>query len=246
MCTSVGETSVGHLVVVIPACDEADTIGIAVAAVHASASVLPASVRVETLVVANGCSDRTAAAACETGAHVLVREAPNVGSARSAGCDWAIDRAGDLNRLWIASTDADSIVPVGWLAAQVAAAEQGADVFLGTVELLPADAHRHAAWLRRYVTRDAATVHGHVHGANLGVRAAAYSRAGGFRALPAHEDVDLVARLVEGGAVLAWVDDVPVLTSARHDARVVGGVGTDLAETAPDAREDMSNPSSVA
>jgi hypothetical protein len=65
--------------------------------------------------------------------------------------------------------------------------------------------------------------HRHVHGANLGVCALAYQRAGGFAADRAHEDVALVARLAESGARIAWSALPRVVTSARRRARVSGG-----------------------
>ena len=47
--------------------------------------------------------------------------------------------------------------------------------------------------------------HGHVHhGANLGVRADMYWDVGGFCDLEEDEDVDLVRRLSEAGACIAW------------------------------------------
>src|SRR5690606_39684918 len=45
--------------------------------------------------------------------------------------------------------------------------------------------------------------HPHVHGANLGVSAAAYRAVGGFPPLAAHEDQALVAALARDGFVLA-------------------------------------------
>jgi hypothetical protein len=65
---------------------------------------------------------------------------------------------------------------------------------------------------------------GHVHGANLGVRADAYLRAGGFATLPEHEDVDLVARLRADPRVdVRPSDAADVLTSGRTTGRTPGG-----------------------
>ena len=57
----------------------------------------------------------------------------------------------------------------------------------------------HTRTLRRALPCPRPRVHGHVHGANLGVRADAYWRVGGFRPLHVGEDVDLVSRLVTPG-----------------------------------------------
>ena len=65
--------------------------------------------------------------------------------------------------------------------------------------------------------------HRHIHGANLGVSAAAYRRAGGFRNLARSEDVDLVHALEATGAHIAWSSRPRVTTSARRVARASGG-----------------------
>ncbi len=219
------------VVVVVPAYNEAETIGPCIEAVRRSVSALQGTIDVEVLVVANGCDDGTEHRARLAGARVIVTPEANVGAARAAGAAWALQRhATRTDRLWIATTDADSVVPRDWLAAQLASAGGGADVFVGTVRLEPKETRRHGRWLRKYAD-DAARqgTHGHVHGANLGVRARTYVDAGGFRPMTAHEDVDLVDRLLRTDALVAWVADAPVLTSARHTSRAPAGLGRDLA-----------------
>ncbi|RYY84013.1 MAG: glycosyltransferase family 2 protein, partial [Comamonadaceae bacterium] len=70
--------------------------------------------------------------------------------------------------------------------------------------------------------------HRHVHGANLGVSATAYRRAGGFPALACSEDVALVEALKAMGANIAWSAAPRVSTSARANARARGGFGDTL------------------
>ena len=219
------------VVVLIPAYNEVESIRSCIESVRRATSALPGTVDVEVLVVANGCDDGTEREARLAGAGVIVVPEANVGAARAAGAAWALQRyAPRTDRLWIATTDADSVVPSDWLVAQLASAAHGADVFVGTVRLGPTEMVRHGRWLRKY-TDDAARhqTHGHVHGANLGVRACAYVDAGGFRPMTAHEDVDLVDRLLRNNALVAWVADAPVLTSARHTSRAPAGLGRDLA-----------------
>ncbi|MBC7633656.1 glycosyltransferase [Aeromicrobium sp.] len=222
---------VDTIVVVIPAHNEESNIARALAGVRRAIVPLARSVDVEVVVVVNGGIDRTAEIVRQEGAHLLVSDIADVGAARSTGCRWALLRfASRLDRLWIATTDADSLVPRHWLAEHLGAAEGGADVVLGTVVLAPHEARRHRGWAETYA-QDAARRrhHGHVHGANMGIRARRYLEVGGFRAMAAREDVDLVERLRSASARIAWLSHVPVLTSARHDNRVVAGVGNDLA-----------------
>jgi thymidine phosphorylase len=46
--------------------------------------------------------------------------------------------------------------------------------------------------------------HRHIHGANLGICAKAYVRAGAFQAMTAHEEVQLVSDLEESGVRIVW------------------------------------------
>lgn len=211
---------IDRFAVVVPANDEEALLGEAIEAIWAAAG--QAEVPVELVVVANGCSDRTAEIADDHGAHVVVEATANVGSARAIGAAWAM-RSG-AGGLWLACTDADSRVPPDWLAAQARYAGLGVDLFLGTIRLPHEDQGRHRGWVDRYLAG-----RGHVHGANLGVRATAYRDVGGFRPLAAHEDVDLVARMRSAGALTASVSDVAVTTSTRPDHRTPEGVGADLA-----------------
>lgn len=72
--------------------------------------------------------------------------------------------------------------------------------------------------------------HRHIHGANLGLSAAAYHMAGGFPALACSEDVALVESLLEAGVSIAWSAAPRVVTSARIHARAIGGFADTLAE----------------
>jgi hypothetical protein len=84
------------------------------------------------------------------------------------------------------------------------------------------------------------TTHGHVHGANLGVRADAYWRVGGFRPLWVGEDVDQVDRLVTEGTPIVWDADNPVLTSDRRDSRAPGGFGDFVSSLPEDSEADIA------
>jgi GT2 family glycosyltransferase len=63
------------------------------------------------------------------------------------------------------------------------------------------------------------TGHGHVHGANLGIRADLYQRLGGFDAAVVNEDVDLIRRARRHGVEIRWALDMAVRTSSRAVGR---------------------------
>jgi glycosyltransferase involved in cell wall biosynthesis len=220
--------------VAIPAHDEAAHLGACLAALL-SAARDPAlgGEAVHVHVVLDACSDGSLAvvrgcqpdfaAAGVTLDHAEIA-ARRVGAARAAGAAWLLERGAR----WLAFTDADTRVGPQWLRAQLAL---GADVVCGTVAVDDWSPHAgQAAALRAhfdgfYQDRDG---HHHIHGANLGVSAQAYVAAGGFAAVPCHEDVLLVKALEDTGARFAWSAQPRVYTSARTDARARGGFGDTL------------------
>ncbi|WP_394000734.1 glycosyltransferase [Luteimonas sp. WGS1318] len=225
--------------VVVPAHDEAASIAQCLAAIGLAAAC-PAlrGEPVRVFVADDRCSDRTAEIALACGATVVVADGGNVGSARAAGMRAAIATGAD----WLASTDADSIVPGDWLSAQ---RRSGADAFCGMVAVVdwldfaPDVQHAHA---RAHALRDG---HPHVHGANLGVATAAYLGCGGFRPLSAHEDVALVRDLEAIGARIARPAAPVVLTSARRSARAQGGFADYLLTLEARLRAVASAPSAI-
>lgn len=203
--------------VIVPAHDEALAIGHCLASIAAAA----ADPRLEgedvvVVVALDACSDGTASVCREHGVATVVVDARCVGSARAAAARFALASGAR----WIASTDADTVVPPDWLWRQVAC---DADVFCGVVGvgdwLDYPDAVRHA-FCEREATQDG---HRHVHGANLGMSAAAYLEAGGFQALHTGEDVALIDAMAASGARIAWLARPAVATSARRTARAAHG-----------------------
>ena len=210
--------------VVVPARDESELLPLAlVALADAVTAARRRGVQVDLVVVADSCADDTAAVARAHGVRVLEVELGAVGPARAIGLRDILDRHPLVprDRLWLATTDADSRVPKHWIVAQVDLAASGADLVLGTVEVDDWTGHPpyvEAAWRAGYDHRDG---HGHVHGANVGARADAYEAVGGFPALELDEDVALVAALAHRRVVRTGA--IPVLTSARATARAQGG-----------------------
>lgn len=219
------------IVVVVPVHDEAALLD---ACLHAlSAAVAAVDVPCEVRVVLDACTDESAAVAARHRFPVVPVHARAVGEARAAGIRDAIAALGDARaaRVWIANTDADSAVPANWLQVQLAAADAGADVVVGTVrpdfdDLSPA--HR-SLWLE---THAPGRPNGHTHGANLGIRASTYDAAGGFAPVGEHEDVQLVDGCRRIGAAIVASDRAEVITSGRFVGRTPGGYAGYLREQA--------------
>lgn len=235
-----GCAAVDTVAVVIPARDEEATITACLEAVMDSAAAV--AVPVAVVVVADRCTDATAERAAalaplppERSLTVLTSRAGRVGAARDEGVRSALLAAVAAGvaprRVWIACTDADSRVPVDWLATQLEIAETGADLVLGTVRPDPADlpSAMLESWWRRHRLTDG---HPHVHGANLGVRGDRYETVGGFPHLATHEDVRLAEAVRRSGGRVVATGRAPVLTSGRRMGRAPAGLSSYLRELA--------------
>ncbi|GAB2447805.1 glycosyltransferase involved in cell wall biosynthesis [Conyzicola lurida] len=217
------------VLVVIPARDEEALVARCLDSVTEATRVLHArypDLAVSVLVVADSCLDATARIARGyPGVEVLEIDAANVGIARATGVRQLLASSGPLaDRLWIANTDADSVVPRRWLLEQVELAESGHRLVVGTVSPDLADLSPAQVSAVRASQPDGVPIaNGHVHGANLGLRADVYLEAGGFTGLPEHEDVALVDRCVALGVVPHASNRADVLTSGRQVGRTPGG-----------------------
>jgi glycosyltransferase involved in cell wall biosynthesis len=189
------------------------------------------------LVVADACTDRTAAIARACGARVLDIQARRVGAARAAGMAelLRVTAPRDPAAVWLATTDADTVVPPGWLARQLSRAGQGWDVVLGTVTVADWAGHLPqvpVAFEAQYEFGDGP--HPHVHGANLGIRGSAYLASGGFRPLRTAEDHALLAAATQADCSILRANDITVETSARRHGRAPSGFSQLLLTLAPD------------
>lgn len=214
--------------VVVPARDEEAALPSCLAALAAAAAHARdgAGVGVDVVVVLDRCVDDSAAVVARWPAVVAVEvDAGNVGRARAAGFD-RLTRGGAPPDLWLATTDADSVVPRDWLSVQVEHARAGADLVLGTVDVVDWSPHPREVEERWRAAYDVADGHPHVHGANVGFSAAAYRDVGGFAHLDRDEDVALAAALAHRRVVRTGA--IPVLTSARAHARARGGFADHL------------------
>jgi glycosyltransferase involved in cell wall biosynthesis len=210
-------------VVVVPAHNELEHLPECLRALTTAALCLPTPVF--TVVVLDSCDDDSQRFAGRFGpdVHFVSVDAANVGAARATGFEYAKSLCGQVESAdtWYATTDADSVVDADWLTRMVGA---DADMVLGVVRVgnwrnfSPAVMRR---YLRAY--RSTGPEHDHVHGANMGFRAAAYWHVGGFRALATGEDVELVGRFEAAGLSVRRDRRLSVATSDRRDGRAPGG-----------------------
>lgn len=184
------------------------------------------------MVVLDACTDNTRSIAQRMGVTTIALDARNVGSARALGAELALA----AGARWLAFTDADTEVAPDWISAQLA---QGSDAVCGTVAVCDWGTYGDTMRSHYDATYTDADGHRHVHGANFGVSARAYERAGGFRALQSSEDVALVEALEASGAKIAWSAAPRVFTSARRVFRAPDGFGATLARV---ERESLARP----
>jgi glycosyltransferase involved in cell wall biosynthesis len=173
---------------------------------------------VQILIVLDDCTDASLSVAQRHDVTILQCSHRNVGMTRALGADYLLEQGAR----WLAFTDADTVVPYAWLADQLAF---NVDAVCGVVEVNDWSEHSLEVQARYDAGYTPVEGHRHIHGANLGVCAIAYRRAGGFKALAAHEDVHLIADLEHAGATIKWTAVNRVTTSARKNCRCHGGFG---------------------
>ncbi|MEO7937148.1 MAG: glycosyltransferase [Burkholderiaceae bacterium] len=206
--------------IIIPAHDEEQSIGACLQSLQIAAK--DTRLAGELIVVAlDDCSDGTQDIALAAGAACVALNACNVGLARAAGSQLALD----AGARWLLHTDADSVVAPGWIHAHVA---QAADVVCGTVEVSDWGDYDERMRIHFGLTYTDADGHSHIHGANLGVRSHAYRQVGGFSPLASSEDVALITTLQQHGFTVCWTAAPRVTTSARRQYRAPSGFGATL------------------
>ena len=220
-------TDIEQVVVVVPAHNELEHLPRCLRALTTAALCIPLPVLI--VVVLDACDDGSERLAGQFGPDALFVsvDAGNVGAARAAGFEYVRDRCPpESGRTWYATTDADSTVSAQWLLAMTSA---DADMVLGVVRI-PAWRHFPAEVARRYLRayHSKGPGHNHIHGANMGFRADAYWRVGGFRALPTGEDVELVERFEAAGMRIHRDAKLSVATSDRRHGRAPGGFAQHL------------------
>lgn len=220
-----------HVVVAVPACDEAATISDCLASIDEAAAHIDVPVTIS--LAADSCADDTVARATarplQTATLAVVEGTwGRAGRARAAAVKDALVRIGGPDGVWIANTDADCRVPENWLSVQLRHG-RAVGAVAGIVTLDPVTTPTqllHAFGRTYHLDGDR---HQHVHGANLGVWADEYLAAGGWSSSTSvGEDHDLWNALRRGGRPMAQIVASVVVTSARTRSRVQGGFATEL------------------
>ena len=224
-----------HVSVLIPARDEEQLLPRCLHSVLVARSMLDEFTTSDIVVVADSSSDRTAQIATAIlgkQGKVLPATAGAAGVARLLAANYALSRTRKpFESWWLANTDADCIVPPAWLTDQLRLARAGIEAFAGTVSVDSFEEHspQVADRFRASYTIASDGSHSHVHGANLGVRADSYLRAGGWSPLDTAEDHDLWNRLIRNHATVVSTARIEVITSGRRVGRAPDGFAGALA-----------------
>ena len=224
-----------HVCVLIPACNEQELLPRCLHSVLRARAGLPGGVTADVVVAVDRSWDGTARIAAQLlrgFGQVVEVDAGCVGVARAAAAEAALTRyGGNLRDCWLANTDADCVVPENWLLEQLVLAEAGVEAVTGIVDVDHFEEHDAGVERRfreTYLVHEDGT-HPHVHGANLGVRADAYLRAGGWHSLRTAEDHDLWNRLGAAGCRRVALGRLKVVTSGRRVGRAPSGFAEALA-----------------
>jgi glycosyltransferase involved in cell wall biosynthesis len=221
--------------VVVPAHNEQLSIVRCLQSIRRAHETLGYAAALWIVVVADCCTDETvnlARRALQDDGEVIECAVRSAGAARTLGVEAVLRQFSNIpvQRVWLANTDADSHVPIDWLACHLEFATEGDTGVAGIVELEIADDQARAVEEAFRATYHFSVdgSHSHVHGANLGVRADAYLAVGGWGALALAEDHCLWNRLKTAGWQLRSTIRSRVTTSARLHGRAAGGFADTL------------------
>lgn len=223
-----GAGALRSMAVVIPARDEEILLAACLRSVEAAMDMVDL-ISVAVVVVLDRCVDGSAevarAWADRIPLFVVEGEFAGVGAARDAGVAAARRQmaVAATEHVWIANTDADTVVPGQWLEQQRRLANSGLDLILGTVEPGPPEPGQERAHQLWFEEHDLVEGHSHVHGANLGIRLSELDRVGGFGGARVGEDVGVMQRVRDGHGRWLATDTMRVVTSSRRHGRASHG-----------------------
>ncbi|MEU4670471.1 glycosyltransferase family 2 protein [Amycolatopsis sp. NPDC023774] len=226
---------IAAVAVVVPARDEATTLPRCLDAVHRALAQLPAGTARTVVVVADRCTDATAALARRHGAHVTTNtRLTTIGAVRDLGCRTALRALPgySASEVLLLNTDADTEVTPLWAARHLDRARLGWHACAGPAHLFaPFPGTSTAAARYRDVVAGGEP---NVYGANLAVRADAYRGVGGFGPIATGEDHALWHRLGAAGYQRCHEPAARVFTSPRLHGRAPGGLAALLHALAHD------------
>ena len=181
---------------------------------------------VHLVVVADACTDRTAGLARRGRGGGRRDQARSVGAAAGRACGRCSAGPGTSTRaaVWLATTDADTLVPPDWLGQHLRHAAAGWDAVVGTVTVT--DWGEHPPGLPPLFHQQYRTgrgTHPHVHGANLGFSAECLPRGGRVPARAHRRGPRPRRALTAAGRRVLRTTEITVVTSARRHARAPHG-----------------------
>ena len=238
------------VIVAIPVRNERDRISACLEALASQVGIGPAGFGI--LLLLNNCTDDTAEVVRRLDMPWPLRVVERNDPQASAG--WARRIAMDAADAWLReggvddgvllTSDGDSCVGIDWVARNLAAIAQGADLVAGRITLDPIDAallperlHRRGrleseyemllmeieAWIDPEPGNPWPS-HWAKSGATLAVRQAVYRHVGGMPAIPTGEDRAFVDAVRAHDFIVRHAPDIAVVTSGRLDGRALGGV----------------------
>jgi glycosyltransferase involved in cell wall biosynthesis len=224
-----------HISVLIPANNEEDLLPRCLHSILVARALLPSTVSCSLIVAVDSSVDQTLWLAQQILSgidEVVATDAGNVGRARAVAASCALLRKDVSNRNhWLANTDADCCVPTNWLIDQLLLADSEVEAVAGIIDVVDFTGHEKGTCQRfrdSYLLKPDGTHH-HIHGANLGMRADVYLRAGGWSGLSTGEDHCLWKRLQLSGAKTLSTTSLKVITSGRNVGRAPNGFAAALA-----------------
>ena len=218
-----------HICVIVPARDEEQLLPCCLSSLIRAKNALPVTLTCDITVAIDSSTDDSFRLCKEIlrghGTGITVNEGA-VGAVRAAAVEFALaSYSGSLKKCWIANTDADCVVPEDWLTRQWLHAASGVQAVAGTIDVNDFREHKshveerfRATYLRGHDGK-----HPHVHGANLGVRADMYRKAGGWPSLETAEDHTLWRQLRIINAKVISDTCLVVETSGRRVGRAPHG-----------------------
>jgi cellulose synthase/poly-beta-1,6-N-acetylglucosamine synthase-like glycosyltransferase len=224
-----------HFCIIIPARNEEKLISRCLHSVNMAAQQLPAFCTYDVILAVDASSDQTFDISNdiigENGIAFNI-DVESVGTARKLATELALQRyKGDLWQCWLANTDADCEIPLQWLVTHLDHALSGTQALAGIISIDNFDEHNNYVPQRfkdSYLLHPDGT-HPHIHGANLGVRADAYIRSGGWNCINTAEDHDLWNRLATLSIPMRSDSHCSVITSGRRMGRAPHGFAQALA-----------------